>query len=274
MTRARSPEVVIVGAGKVGRTLTAALRRARISTSLLAARRGLPTARLSGEVIILATRESQMPSIVEYLRAPNRVDPAAVVLHVAGSLSSAVLAPLRGVVRGVAQFHPLIAFADARHPPTLLGAHAHVEGDPAAVAVARRLASKIGLRPRTLPAVDPVAYHAAAGLLANGAAALTAASQHILTSSGIPTDTAAAMLGPLLRSVAENVQSLGMPEALTGPVRRGDHVAVQKHRAVIARLAPELSALFTELLRAQLAAARALPDAAPGDLDTIDTLLG
>jgi predicted short-subunit dehydrogenase-like oxidoreductase (DUF2520 family) len=269
----RRPRVVIVGAGKVGRTLPAALRRARIPSRLLPARTGLPHAPVVADVLVLAAREADFPRIIDHFRAGRWLPPHAVALHVAGSLSSAVLAPLREVTAGVAQFHPLVAFADARRPPDLRGAHANVEGDPRAVAMARKLATLVGLRPRTLPGLDPVAYHAAAGLLANGAAALAAASQQILTTSGLAPATAAALLGPLLRSVAENVEALGMPSALTGPVRRGDTVAVAKHQKMMNILAPELVPLFNELLRAQLREARRLSDAAPVELDAVERLL-
>ena len=73
-----------------------------------------------------------------------------------------------------------------------------------------------------LPRLDEVGYHAAAGLVANGAAALAAVGVELLVVSGVPRKEAPKMLGPLLRSVAENVEALGFPDALTGPIRRGD----------------------------------------------------
>ena len=81
------------------------------------------------------------------------------------------------------------------------------------------------------------------------------------------------MLGPLLRSVAENVEALGMPGALTGPVRRGDPAAVQKHRAVIASLAPSLTSLYEEVVRAQIPLARRLGDAPASAFDTMEQSL-
>ena len=46
------------------------------------------------------------------------------------------------------------------------------------------------------------------------------------------------MLGPLLRSVADNVETLGFPDALTGPVRRGDAAGVEKHLATLREKLP------------------------------------
>jgi predicted short-subunit dehydrogenase-like oxidoreductase (DUF2520 family) len=136
-----------------------------------------------------------------------------------------------------------------------------VAGDRAAVRLASRAARLLGMSPRTLPELDPIAYHAAAGLVANGAAALAAAGTELLGKAGVPPGTASKMLGPLLRSVADNVERLGMPNALTGPVRRGDAKAVERHLEIIASRCPDLVVLYRALVVAQLPLARRLGDA-------------
>src|SRR5205085_5830418 len=115
----------------------------------------------------------------------------------------------------------------------------HVQGDRAAVARAVRLARALGMSPRTFPRLDTVGYHAAAGLVANGAAALAAVGAEVLVASGVPRAAAPRLLGPLLRSVADNIECLGFPDALTGPVHRGDPVAVGKHLALLTARLPE-----------------------------------
>jgi len=69
------------------------------------------------------------------------------------------------------------------------------------------------------------------------------------------------MLGPLLRSVSENVERLGIPDALTGPVRRGDAAAVSSHLAAIHLKAPALVPLYRAVATAQLSMAERLGDA-------------
>ena len=71
------------------------------------------------------------------------------------------------------------------------------------------------------------------------------------------------LLGPLLRSVAENVESLGFPAALTGPVRRGDPEAVARaHRLIVERV-PQASALYVAAVAAQIPLAEALGEGRP-----------
>jgi predicted short-subunit dehydrogenase-like oxidoreductase (DUF2520 family) len=124
--------------------------------------------------------------------------------------------------------------------------------------------------PRELPGLDTVAYHAAAGLVANGAAALAAVGAELLVHGGVPRDVAPAMLGPLLRSVAENVSMLGFPDALTGPVRRGDVAGLQKHLATLRAKLPSAVPLYVAAAAAQLPLARAIGDATPASLDAIE----
>jgi predicted short-subunit dehydrogenase-like oxidoreductase (DUF2520 family) len=266
----RRLRLLVVGAGKVGRPLAAALRHAGHEVVLCPLRRGLPTRPLDIDALLIATREADFPAVVTHFSTHAVLPHTAVALHVAGSLSSFALDGLRPFLAGVGQMHPLLAFASTTAPPRFAGAHANLEGDEAALRVARRLATSIGLRPRAFPGLDPIAYHAAAGLVANGAAALVAAGQRLLIGAGVPADRTSALLGPLLRSVADNVEALGMPAALTGPVRRGDAVALSRHRATLTRLAPDLEALYVALVRGQISAARTLGDALPAALDEIE----
>ena len=43
-------------------------------------------------------------------------------------------------------------------------------------------------------------------------------------------------MGGLLQSVGENVQTLGVPDALTGPIARGEPATVRKHRQALGRV--------------------------------------
>jgi len=266
-------KVFILGSGKVGRALAKALRTSGVEVTLRAARQGVPTRPIDARVIILAVRDRQLGPVAADLAATNVVPRNAVVVHNAGALPSDALAALRGLTAGVAQMHPMISFASKTFFPTLTRGHCHVEGDPEAVRRARALAKRVGMTPRSFPRLDTVGYHAAAGLLANGAAALAAVAQDLLVVSGVPVADAPRMLGPLLRSVAENVESLAFPDALTGPVRRGDAGAIQRQIDLLRDRLPTAVPLFLAAASAQLPLARALADAPPASFDDLESVL-
>jgi predicted short-subunit dehydrogenase-like oxidoreductase (DUF2520 family) len=266
-------KVFILGAGKVGRALAAAMKRKKIRVTLCPARKGVPTTRIDADVIVLALRDKQLGPVAADLASSGVVPRKAVVVHNAGALPADALAALRGVCAGVAQMHPMISFASRTFFPTLDRGRVHVKGDPQAERRARTLAKKIGMTPRTFAKLETVAYHAAAGLVANGAAALAALGEELLVVAGVPRRDAPHMLGPLLRSVAENVDRLGFPDALTGPVRRGDPGAIGRQIDLLGTLMPNAVDLFIAAAEAQLPIARKIGDAPAAAFDEVAAML-
>jgi predicted short-subunit dehydrogenase-like oxidoreductase (DUF2520 family) len=268
--RAQRLHVFILGAGKVGTALTRALRAQGIEATLRPARKGLPQKPIDADLLVLAVRDGKLAEIVKDLASRRHVSSRTTVVHCAGALGVEPLLPLQGIARGVGQMHPMISFASTKFSPALDRGQVNVDGDPAAIRMAERIARLLGMSPRRLPHVDKVAYHAAAGLVANGAAALAAAGSELFGKAGIPPALGAKMLGPLLRSVAENVERLGLPGALTGPVRRGDLHGVRRHLEVIADRTPRLIPLYRALVSAQVPLAREIGDAECSVFDAIE----
>jgi predicted short-subunit dehydrogenase-like oxidoreductase (DUF2520 family) len=263
----------VLGAGKVGSALARALRAQGVNVTLQPARKGIPRRTIDADLLVLAVRDGKLSEVVGQLASLGRVSRRTAVVHCAGALGIEPLLPLQAVTRGVAQMHPMISFASTRFAPALQRGQVNVDGDLPAVRIAERVARRLGMSPRRLSRIDKVAYHAAAGLVANGAAALAAAGTELLGQAGISPALAAKMLGPLLRSVADNVERLGLPAALTGPVRRGDPQGVARHLEVIADRAPALILLYRALVAAQVPLARQIGDAEPSVFDAIEKLV-
>ncbi|MDP9033845.1 MAG: DUF2520 domain-containing protein [Myxococcota bacterium] len=265
-TKGAKPVVFVIGAGKVGTALVRSLRRAGVVARLRPARSRLPSA-IRADLIVLAVRDRELGRLARDLAERGIVPKNAAVVHVSGAVGADVLEPLRGACAGVGQMHPMIAFASLRFAPALAGGNVRVEGDRRAVALGKRVARLLGMTPRNLPGLDTVAYHAAAGLVANGAAALAALGAQLLHSAGVENEVTSELLGPLLRSVADNVAALGFPAALTGPVRRGDVRALEGHVEVLRNKLPQVVRFYLAAAEAQLPLARAVGEARSADLD-------
>ena len=264
-----SMRVFIFGAGKLGRALARAAKQAGHQVHCRPARSGMPKKRVAADLIVFAVRDRELTPAAEAWAQAGLVATGDVVVHVAGALGADVLAPLRAVGAKVAQMHPMISFADPALTPPLQGGGCHVAGDAAAVRRARAFAKSVGLVPRNYAGLDTIGYHAAAAFVANGACALAAEGARVLEAAGVPAADVHLWLGPLLTSVGANVQQLGFPHALTGPVRRGDAAAVQKHADNLSRRAPSALPLYRAALGAQVRMAKALgevPDAALRDI--------
>jgi predicted short-subunit dehydrogenase-like oxidoreductase (DUF2520 family) len=167
--------------------------------------------------------------------------------------------------------HPLASFASAGSPPALTNAALVLTGDAAAVNAAKRLGRAIGMAPIVVQGLDPAAYHAAAALVANGAAALAASATALLDAAGVASKDHGRLLGPLLRSVGENVLVLGPWGALTGPVRRGDVAAIKRHLPHAD--AAGVGELYRALGRAQVPLATRLAEAPEGALEELVAVL-
>ncbi len=97
------------------------------------------------------------------------------------------------------------------------------------------------MTPFTVPEHSRVAYHAAASIASNFLIALQESAAELLESAGI--EDARELLAPLVLQTAANWAERG-PDALTGPIARGDAATVERHRAALREQAPELLALY------------------------------
>ena len=264
--------VVVVGSGKVGRALTKGLRAARIHVANVARRdldrRASSAAMGRATMVVLAVRDGEVSRVAEAL--VEVLAPTCVVLHTAGALGVDALDALHRAGFHVGKAHPLAAFASERRAPSLADASLVIEGDRSALRGARRIARALGMRPVVAMHVDPTRYHAAAALLANGAAALATHASRAFASAGVPAAAQAGMLGGLLRTVADNVATLGPDAALSGPVRRGDADTIARHLASLREVGAEAEALYAALVRAQLPIARSIGEATSAQLAAID----
>jgi predicted short-subunit dehydrogenase-like oxidoreductase (DUF2520 family) len=58
---------------------------------------------------------------------------------------------------------------------------------------------------------------------------------------------AARALMPLINGTVKNIENIGIPKALTGPIARGDFTTILKHLDCLEEMAPELTKLYSWL---------------------------
>ena len=222
-TRPFPPRCAVVGRGRMGAALSAALGT------------GEPLGRgaeCSGaELVLLAVPDDEIAA------AAAAVTPGPLVGHLSGATTLAPLAPHEAF-----SLHPLMTVTG---PGTRFeGATAAIAGStPRALATARALAEHLGLRPIEVDDADRAAYHAAASIAANFLVALEAAAERLASTTGVDREA----LAPLARAALENWAALGGERALTGPIARGDQATVERQRVAVAERCPELLAAWDAL---------------------------
>jgi predicted short-subunit dehydrogenase-like oxidoreductase (DUF2520 family) len=177
------------------------------------------------------------------------------VVHCSGALPSSILQPAKDAGALVASFHPLQAFANLEaalsHMP---GSTFALEGDAALVDLLDGFVQLLDGTSLRVTAREKVLYHAAAVIASNYTVTLASLASDLLVSEGIAPDanTALRYLMPLLKGTVDNLQALGLPDALTGPLARGDIGTVSRHLEGLDACAPELAHLYRHLARLTL----------------------
>ena len=240
LTPQPTPEapIVMIGRGRVGRSLAAAAEAAGIPARLAATADATRTA-AGATAVLLCVPDGRIEAACEAVAASEPLPP--LVGHVSGAGTLAALEPAFAAGAATFSLHPLQTFPDGG--TAVEGTPAAVAGsDDGAAAFARALGERLGMRPFDVPEEQRAAYHAAACMASNFLVALQEASSVLLSRAGgggLDVQEARELLAPLVLRTAANWAERG-PDALTGPIARGDRGTVERHRAALAEHSPEL----------------------------------
>jgi predicted short-subunit dehydrogenase-like oxidoreductase (DUF2520 family) len=243
--------VSVVGAGRLGTALAMALAscgyrleavvarrltRARRAASLFTKQpKALSHAQLNklpnSELILIATPDDAITTTVDRLADSQKGGPPGrTVLHTSGALSSKVLSPLAKVGFHTGSLHPLVSVSDpVSGARNLRDAFYCLEGDPAALRVARLLVRDLGGHSFSIDAGNKALYHAAAVMASGHMVALFDIASELLARCGLDLKSARRVLMPLVESTVRNLLSSDPARALTGTFARGDLATVQRH---------------------------------------------
>ncbi len=244
--------VGIVGAGRVGATLGAALRGAghavvaasAVSQASLdrvdALLPGVPVLPVPevverSELVLVAVPDDALGPLVAGLAATGAWQGGQLVVHTAGRWGTSVLAPVRAAGAIPLAVHPAMTFTGTSLDlARLRDAVCAVTADTAVLPVAQALVVELGAEPVVVAEGDRALYHAGLSHGANHLVTLVAEAAEVLGAAGV--ESPARMLEPLLRAALDGALGRG-DDALTGPVARGDAGTLAAHRAELASAA-------------------------------------
>ncbi len=255
--------IYIVGAGRVGTALALLVQRSDVLLVGLWTRSERSAERVSAAVgqqcawgplpddiarartVIVSVSDPEVEATAGALLDGGLLRGCEVVLHCGGARPASEALGNVVPLASVGTFHPLVSVASPEQAARAMpDAYFAVEGDHRARQRARELADALGLRWFHIEAEQMALYHAAAVMASNHAVALWHAACRLLTEAGLDGARSQQVLMPLLRSTVDNVEALGVADALTGPVRRGDPGTVEGHLHVIRQRLPELTDLY------------------------------
>lgn len=269
-TRSR-PRLGFIGPGTVGSALARGLAAAGYSVALFGRRperlrrvldripggRRAASAQVlvdTSDVVFLTVPDDAIRAVAESLAWGS--GKSAVHCSGASSLDLLAYAAEQGAAVGV--LHPLQSFATAEQaernlPGSAFGIEASSD---ALLSDLREMAASLGGTPLAVSG-DRAIYHASAVFASNYLVTLLDVASSLWRALGLSQEDGLRALLPLVRGTIENLETIGLPNALTGPIARGDVGTIERHLSALAKVAPDVLPLYKELARRAIPIARA-----------------
>jgi predicted short-subunit dehydrogenase-like oxidoreductase (DUF2520 family) len=261
-------KIALVGAGIIGTSLGVVLKKAGHEVVAIASRT-LKSARaasgiiggvhvagdpslvaLGADIVFLAVPDRTIPTVGIQVASGGALRRGAVVAHLSGALPAGVLTGVRAAGGHPGCMHPLQSFADIETAvASLPGSFFFLEGDEEAVDVLRSLVLSIDGRPVPLDSASKSLYHAAACAASNYLVTIVDYAVNLMIRAGVPNDVALPALLPLIQGTVRNLETVGLPDALTGPISRGDIGTLKNHLVALRQAPGDLVRLYAALAR-------------------------
>ncbi|MFI0785071.1 Rossmann-like and DUF2520 domain-containing protein [Streptomyces lydicus] len=256
--------VGVVGAGRVGPALAAALQLAGhrpiavsgvSDASVRRAAALLPDVPLvtpaevlaRADLVLLTVPDDALADLVTGLAETGAVRPGQLLVHTSGRYGTAVLDPATWAGALPLALHPAMTFTGTSvDVQRLAGCSFGVTAPEELRMAAEALVIEMGGEPEWIAESARPLYHAALAIGANHLVTLVAQSMELLADAGVGAPDR--MLGPLLGAALDNALRSG-DAALTGPVARGDAGTVAAHVAELRRHSPQSVAGYLAMAR-------------------------
>jgi predicted short-subunit dehydrogenase-like oxidoreductase (DUF2520 family) len=238
------PSVAVIGPGNWGSSLINALHKARVPVNEIVLprpsrrpSRGLRftpfnRARLDASILWLCVPDSSIAEVTSRMvhrlaKRPSQMT-GQIVVHSSGALNVGVLDAAAGAGASVASVHPVMTFP-TRNPVSLTGVPFGIEADASARRTLNRIVRRLGGKPFALSSSSKALYHAVGMFASPLFVSLLAAAEQIAGLAGMSPAQARSVIAPIVRASLENVFRQGAANSFSGPIARGDLVAIQLH---------------------------------------------
>jgi predicted short-subunit dehydrogenase-like oxidoreductase (DUF2520 family) len=283
----KNASFALVGAGKVGSalaygltakgyTLLGVASKNRGSARKLAdafqadfSTQAADIARLA-DIVFITTPDNVIAEVAAAIAAAGGFRPGQTVFHVCGSVGASVLAPAAKFGANTGAMHPLKAFVQ-RGAAEFSGVYFALDGDEAAMAVARTLVRDLSGKYLLVPEGQRVRYHTAACIASNYLVSLMHWAGEMFRSIGLPEQDAVRAFLPLIEGTVDNIRRVGTVQALSGPISRGDDKTVAAHLQALPNTRGKK--LYVELAHYTLAVAAKKGSLSKEQVDLIQEVL-
>jgi predicted short-subunit dehydrogenase-like oxidoreductase (DUF2520 family) len=172
------------------------------------------------------------------------------VIHCSGAHSVDILEPAKRRGANTGCFHPLQTFASVDQAiDNIPSSTFAIEAEEPLASLLKEMATALEGDWVILKAGGKVLYHAAAVIACNYLVTLVKLATDLWRTFEVPPAQATKALMPLLRGTLSNIENVGLPNCLTGPIARGDLGTISRHLESLSKQAPSLLGIYKELGR-------------------------
>lgn len=196
------------------------------------------------DMVFITTADDFIPRVSSELKwRPNQM-----AVHCSGASTVQSLEAARQQGVRVGSIHPCQTFAGIEQAiANLPGSTFAIEAEEPLKTTLAEMAQALRGDIVYLTSEDKVLYHAAAAIACNYFTTIVKLATDLWRNFGkTPADAIKAYM-PLLRGTLANIETVGFPKCLTGPIARGDVATIRRHLAALEKSAPELLPLYKEL---------------------------
>jgi predicted short-subunit dehydrogenase-like oxidoreductase (DUF2520 family) len=256
------PKLGFIGAGKVALSLACGLHVKGYTVVSVASRTFSSAQRLSefipscqpcrdkqqvvdsSDVIFITTPDDVIAQVAGELKWQAGKS----AVHCSGADSSELLnkAVEDGAAAGV--LHPLQTFAGAEQAKnSLAGITFSIEANEPLMAALRSMTKALGGRWMEIKPEDRALYHTSAVMVSNYLVTLVKLSTDLWADFGLSREDAVRALTPLIKGTVDNIETVGLPGCLTGPISRGDTGTLKKHLRALGKNHGDITSAYREL---------------------------
>ena len=271
---ARTPKtqlatVTLVGAGNLAQAIGPALRAAGYHIEQVVARdnpesmrRARAVARKVGASVVRVEDVTPTSQVVWICHTDDALAATAkllarksgwqgrVVFHSSGALTSDVLGPLKRAGAHTASLHPMMTFVPGT-APKLSAVPFAVEGNKAAVAVAKQIVKNFGAEVFEIKKQAKVLYHALGSFSSPLVVATLVTAERVGQAAGLTLSQTRKIMAPILQQTLNNYLKSGSAAAFSGPIKRGDLETLRRHVRELKRV-PLAQDVYRALVRSAL----------------------
>ncbi len=242
-----TPEITIIGVGRLGNSLARALSAADVPVKSIFNRTADQAHNLAadlnvnisgnfpsddfelGDLIFITVSDSAIEPVARRLAEVTDDFSTKTIVHCSGNASASLLEVLKSKGGSIASFHPLQTFTGYPAPSDFEDIYFSLQGNRSAFPKLEQIAEKLEANTLEVTEDQKSHLHAAAVLASNYLNTLLDAAVKTASVSDLTPEETKKALMPLVKTTLKNVEEQSFEEALSGPINRGDIQTVKQH---------------------------------------------